>query len=84
MFDHQVKTLHWALANMSNVIWPADACCQLFYNTPGFVKLPSDIKIPQEVPGGLTVEVDIPVLLPEQSGQPKAMWAIFSSSWERF
>lgn len=80
----EVKTLQWTLANMSNVSWPADACCQLFYNTPGFAKLPSDIDIPQEVPGGLTVEMEIPVLLPEQSGHFKAMWAIFSPSVPTF
>ena len=80
----QVKTLQWTLANMSNVSWPADACCQLFYNTPGFAKLPSDIDIPQEVPGGLTVEMEVPVLLPEQSGHFKAMWAIFSPSVPTF
>ncbi|CAK9085165.1 unnamed protein product [Durusdinium trenchii] len=80
----EVKTLQWTLANMSNVSWPADACCQLFYNTPGFAKLPSDIDIPQEVPGGLTVEMEVPVLLPEQSGHFKAMWAIFSPSVPTF
>ena len=80
----EVKTLHWTLANVSKVKWPADTCCRLFYNTPGFAKLPTDIDLPTEVPPGLTVDMEVQVLLPEQEGTFKAMWAVTSPSTPDF
>lgn len=76
----EVKMMRWTLANISKVSWPKDACCQLFYNTPGFANLPCSIEMPEEVPAGMTVEVEVPVLLPEKEGHFKAMWAVTSPS----
>ena len=36
-----------------------DACCQLFYNTPGFAILPCFIEMPGEVPAGMTVDMEV-------------------------
>ncbi|CAL1141154.1 unnamed protein product, partial [Cladocopium goreaui] len=80
----EVKMMRWTLANISKVSWPKDACCQLFYNTPGFANLPCSIEMPEEVPAGMTVEVEVPVLLPEKEGQFKAMWAVTSPSLSDF
>ena len=80
----EVKMMQWTLANFSNVSWPADACCQLFYNTPGFANLPCFIEMPGEVPAGMTVDMEVPVLLPEKEGHFKAMWAVTSPSMPDF
>lgn len=46
----------------------------------GFAKLPTDIELPKELPPGLTVDMEVQVLLPEKEGTFKAMWAVTSAS----
>ena len=46
----------------------------------GFAKLPTDIELPKELPPGLTVDMEVQVLLPEKEGTFKAMWAVTSPS----
>ena len=80
----EVKTLTWTLANIGTTNWPVDACCRLFYNTPGFDFLPADIPIPQGVTPNLTIDVEIQALMPEKEGCFRAMWAVTSPSHPDF
>ncbi|CAE7424445.1 SPCC736.13 [Symbiodinium natans] len=75
----EVKALTWTLANVGQADWPADACCRLFYNTPGFEHLPADIPIPGMKPG-FTVDLEVQALMPEKEGCFRAMWAVTSPS----
>eukprot|EP00931_Biecheleriopsis_adriatica_P115956 TRINITY_DN9168_c0_g1_i1.p1 TRINITY_DN9168_c0_g1~~TRINITY_DN9168_c0_g1_i1.p1 ORF type:complete len:383 (+),score=89.91 TRINITY_DN9168_c0_g1_i1:57-1205(+) len=80
----EVKTVEWTLANVGNVNWPEDACCQLVYNTPGFSQLPTKIELPDGVAPGMTVQVGVSMQMPEKEGCFKAMWAVTSHSTPDF
>mmetsp|Transcript_50342 Transcript_50342/g.79761 ORF Transcript_50342/g.79761 Transcript_50342/m.79761 type:complete len:392 (+) Transcript_50342:99-1274(+) len=80
----EVKNVQWTLANAGGVDWPADVRCELFYNTPGFEHLPGNVDVPDGVGPGMTVEVNIPIIIPEQEGRFQAMWAVVSPSTPDF
>jgi len=79
----EVKTVEFVVANVGNVAWPEDATVTLFYNTPGFAHLPTNIPIPTVDPS-MTAIVQINVLLPEVEGAFKAMWAVNSQTQPDF
>jgi hypothetical protein len=80
----ELKIAQWTLANVGAVAWPDDAHCELFYNTPGFAHLPGSVDVPKGVGPGMTVDVTIPIKLPEQEGRFQAMWAVASPSTPAF
>merc|ERR1740117_333118 len=79
----EIKTVEFVVANVGNVAWPEDATVTLFYNTPGFAHLPSNIPIPTVDPS-MTAIVQISVLLPDLEGTFKAMWAVNSPTQPDF
>jgi len=79
----EIKTVEWVLANLGPVPWPEDTSAILFYNTPGFAHLPTNVEIPALEPG-MTAHLEIQVLMPEAAGSWKAMWAVTSPSSPEF
>lgn len=79
----EVKTVEWTLANIGHIAWPEDVTASLVYNTPGFMHLPGHFDIPALAPG-MTVHAGVSVLMPEQEGQWKAMWAVTSPTHPEF
>jgi len=79
----EIKMVEFVVANLGNVAWPEDATVTLFYNTPGFAHLPTNIQIPIVEPS-MTAIVQISVLLPDIEGTFKAMWAVNSPTQPDF
>jgi hypothetical protein len=79
----EVKCSKWTLANIGVTPWPEDVHAVLIYNTPGFANLPGKIDIPLVQPG-MTVEVELEMLMPEMPGHVKAMWAVVSPTNPEF
>lgn len=79
----EIKTVEWVVANIGKTPWPEDTRITLFYNTPGFAHLPTNLDLPALEPG-MTADVQISVLIPEAAGEFKAMWAVTSPTHPDF